>query len=179
MNEKTKYERLAEYMASKPHGNRGRYVAGCRCFECRLANSEYYHEVRRNGPNPLVAVDEAVEHCRRLSKRGIGYKTVADYAEVSRSHLFKMITGKQMFVRKRTAERILAVDENCLSGRTLVSARKTWQRIEWLKSEGFSKAEIARRIGNKAPALQIRKDKVQARTAMRIEKLYNLMRLGE
>ena len=37
-------QELLEVGKSKPHGTRSRYVAGCRCDECRAANTAWYHD---------------------------------------------------------------------------------------------------------------------------------------
>ena len=35
---------IAELGGSRPHGTRLRYLAGCKCFHCRRANSDYERE---------------------------------------------------------------------------------------------------------------------------------------
>jgi len=55
----------------------------------------------------------------------------------------------------------------------------THKRIAWLLGEGFSKAEIARRLGYKKPALQIaRRGRVLTRTAARVARLVRSLELG-
>lgn len=40
-----------------PHGTRARYVAGCRCTECRAANKRAYHELQKRA----IAAAEEIE----------------------------------------------------------------------------------------------------------------------
>ena len=175
----------AELAADKPHGTRIKYMGGCRCIPCRAANSRYSVECdrrkRRGEGNPLVPADGARAHLRKLSKAGVGYKTVADAAGVAASVVAKITAGQRTRIRKRTADRILAVTPGCAADGALVPAGPTWKRIRWLLDEGFTMSWLARRLGSRAkvPALQIGKKRVKASTALRVEKLVNLLRAGE
>ena len=180
---KQKMRKLREYAASRPCGTRAKYVSGCRCMVCRAANSRYQTERERRkketGGNPLVDAEAGREHLRALSKRGIGYKTVSDYSGVGRSTVFQVMTGAKRRVRKATLDAILAVDRSCIAGGTLVKAGDTWRRINWMLEEGFTKREIARRLGAKTPALQIGRKLVTGATAVRVERLERQIRTGE
>lgn len=168
---------LADLAAKKPHGDRLRYMAGCRCVPCRAANSRYECarlKARQSGEwNGLVSTKEVKRHLRKLSRAGIGYKTVADASGVAKSTLARIKSGKKRQIRKQTEARILAVTAQARADASIVPAGQTWKYIYKLLEEGFTKAEIARRLGKKTPALQIRKDYVLARTAVAIERLYN------
>lgn len=52
------------------------------------------------------------------------------------------------------------------------AAGRTWRRIRSLLAEQFSKAELARRLGLKKPALQVHPRLVTVKTQTRIEALY-------
>jgi hypothetical protein len=100
---------------------------------------------------------------------------------VSDSILFKIRSGQARFIRASTERRILAVPANAHSDRALISNARTWRRIECLLREGFTKTELARRLGSKAkhPALQIGQNgEIEARTAMKVERLYNILMAG-
>lgn len=161
-----------------PHGTRARYVSGCRCSECREANRLYYHQRKRAEWNGLVSADEVRAYLRRLSKRGVGYKTVADAADVSKTVLAKVMRGDKKFLRAQSAKRILAVDHQAVADHALVSAGRTWQRLDTLIAEGFTKAELARRIGKKTPALQLNKRRILAINASRVERLWRTVMAG-
>ncbi len=53
--------------------------------------------------------------------------------------------------------------------------------LRWLLNNGFTKYELAHRLGSKAkvPSLQIGKGLVTARNAQKVEKLYNTIRAGD
>lgn len=159
------------------HGTHARYVAGCKCDACRAGHSAYnrgrYRAQKLHGDwNGLVDASGARQHIRALSRAGVGRRAVAAASDVALSVIADVRTGKKRRIRARTAKRILAVTKDARADHAHVSAKMTWHRIEILLEEGFSKAELARRLGFKTPAIQIRRDRVLARTALRVEKLY-------
>lgn len=161
----------------RPHGERLRYMAGCRCLKCRCANSNYETRraaARRRGEwNGIVDASPARKHLRRLSRRGVGYKTAADAASVARSTVAKVIAGERQRLRAQTVKRLLAVTPAAHADHSIVSARRTWRLIERLLEEGFTKRRIAQELlGPKAKALQLRPDFVLARTELAVEKLW-------
>lgn len=172
-----------ELAATRPHGDRLRYMAGCRCTPCRAANSAYETErakARRRGEwNGLVPAEKARLHLLRLTEAGIGRDTVADITGLCVTTISEIRTGRQKNLRALNEKAILAISpDDVVNDAQLIPARETWTRIRWLIREGFSKAEIARRLGYKTPNLQLNKHRIMAKTAMRIEKLYNSVRLG-
>jgi hypothetical protein len=176
----------AELSADKPHGTRIKYLGGCRCIPCRAANSRYNSECdarKREGlGNGLVDTAPALEHLRILSGQGVGYKAVCEAAGVGNSSVMLAMQGRRKLMRAANARAILAVTfDMAVRDGALVSAKPTWRHIRWLMNEGMTKTEIARRLGSKAktPTLQIRPNLVLASTAMKIEKLVGMMKLGE
>jgi len=160
-----------------PHGTRSAYVRGCRCAPCTAANALYAlgrYRARRlkDDWNDLVPAEAARAHILKLSKAGVGRRAIAAASDVSSSALAQIRAGRSHRIRARTARRILAVDVGCRADASLVSAKGTWRLIGLLIEEGFTKAELARRIGLASPALQFRKGRVLARTALRVKKLY-------
>lgn len=122
--------------------------------------------------NGLVDATPVRRHLHRLSRQGIGYKTVGDACDVAKSTLFRLRTGDKTRLRKSTAARILAVDAGARADHALVPATRTWRLIQKLLAEGYTKGAIAQRLGASTPALQIRKTKVRARTQLKVERLY-------
>jgi hypothetical protein len=166
-----------EVLADKhPHGTRVRYMTGCKCMLCRAANSRYETEraaARKNGDwNGTVDAAPLRLHLRKLSRRGIGYKTVAAAADISKTTLFDVISRRKQRVRARTLRRCLEVTADAIADHALVKSAPTWAKVNRLLREGFSKAEIARRIGKKTPALQLNRRSVIAINASRVERLY-------
>jgi predicted ArsR family transcriptional regulator len=120
-------------------------------------------------------------HLRKLSRRGVGYKSVAAACDVSKTILLLVLTGRKRAVRKRTADRVLAVTRDAIADAGLVDARPTWKLLDELLQEdtGFTRAELARRLGYRTPALQLRHGKVLARTALRVARLYRELMEGD
>jgi Zn ribbon nucleic-acid-binding protein len=164
--------------ADRPHATRLRYLAGCRCGECREANNAYERmraKLRRAGQgNPMVDATRLRAHLDRLSAKGIGRRTVAEVAGVSETSLSEVRVGKQLRVRAETERRVLAVTADAYSEGHRIDAAKTWKQLDWLMLQGFTKTELARRLGSKGktPALQVRRRHVNARTAQKVQRLY-------
>lgn len=165
-----------EHYASKPHGQRLRYLAGCRCAECREANNAYARLrgklVRDGQGNPMIDAARARRHLARLSAAGVGRRTVADVAGVAQSIIAKIRAGRKMKIRRATERALLAVSIAAARGGTLVDAAPTWRHVAWLLSEGFTRGEIARRLGHKRAALQIGRARVTRATAAAVQRLW-------
>lgn len=164
-------------LQDKPHGTRARYVAGkCRCFECRRANSAYYHQRKaaraRGEAGHIVSAEPARLHIKKLSRAGVGYKMVADAARVARSVVAGIKSGERSQARADTVRRILQVGIESRGDAALVSGASTWARIGKLKEEGFSKRALARALGYKSLAIQFRRQRVTVKTRARVERLF-------
>jgi hypothetical protein len=159
------------------HGTHARYVAGCRCADCRKGHAAYnvarYRAQKLHGDwNGLVDAGAARRHIRALAKTGVGRRAVAAACDVSLTVIEDVKSGAKRQIRARTEKRILAVTKDAIADHATVSAKATWRRIDTLIEEGFSKAELARRLGFKRPALQFGRERVLARTALKVEKFY-------
>jgi hypothetical protein len=167
-----------EAFADRPHGTRLRYLSGCRCEPCRAANREYARmrqKLARAGQgNPMVDAGRVRAHLERLSGKGIGRRTVAEVAGVGETILSQIRTGRKLRVRKETERRVLSVTADAYSEGHRIDAARTWKQLDWLLSQGFTKTELARRLGSKAkvPALQMRRGHVNALTAQKVARLY-------
>lgn len=167
---------MAELGSAKPHGTRLKYMSGCKCLDCKAANSQYERErkkARKEGKwNGIISAKKARSHIKRLSKKGIGYKTIADVAGLAASTLFKIKSGERLYLRAENERRILSVDETCLADSAVISAKESWKKLEWIFAQGLTEQEIAKRLGYKTERLQI-KENILASTALKIERLYN------
>lgn len=170
---------FTEHFQSLPCGVRAKYVAGgCRCMLCRAANSRYETEraaARKRGEgNGLVDAAPIRAQLRRLSRQGVGYKSVAIAADVSKTVLQNVMTGRKHQVRARTVRRVLAVTKDAIADRALVPGARAHAMLERLLDEGFTKTELARRLGSKAkvPSLQLKARLLTARSASKVERLY-------
>lgn len=146
----------------REHGTRAKYrVEGCRCDACRAASTAYARELNRRhvqaqygaGEPPLVDSTEARQHIEWLRAHGMGTRRIAELSGVSRSVLRAILgqrcdrTGAK--IRPETAAKILAVrpDEENLADAARVPAGATARRLQALIAIGWTRQELARRIG--------------------------------
>ncbi len=167
---------VGELAAGRPHGDRLRYMAGCRCDLCRKANSAYERSrqaARKAGDwNGIVSAEKARAHINRLAYHGVGRRAVGDACDVSDTILFEIATGKRQQIRARTERRILEVTLEAAADHALTDAAPTWKLLNTLLAAGYSKARLAIELGCKTPALQIRKTQVHVRTAHDVRRLH-------
>lgn len=173
--------RSAQELAERrPHGDRIRYMGGCRCQACRSANTAY--ELRRSAAraagewNGLVSAKAAQEHIAALSKAGVGRRTVGDVCGVSDNVLSLIISGRKAQIRANTEKAILAVTPEAKADHALTPAGPSWVMIEELIRDGYTKSFIALSMGQKNPALQLKKDMITVRNAYEVSRLYERLR---
>lgn len=166
---------IEEIGRERPHGDRLRYLAGCKCFHCRRANSDYERErkaARAAGDwNGIVSARSARTHLNRLSRQGIGRRAVSDASDVGETTLCDIRSGRKKYIRARTERKILAVDAKCLADGALVSAGRTWQYIRLLVEEGYTQTYLAQQLGYPR-SLQFGKERVTVKNAARVKALY-------
>lgn len=167
---------ISELADRRPHGDRLRYMAGCRCNQCRRANTAYETErvkARKAGDwNGLVSADKARAHLATLSGKNVGRRSVSDVTGVASSILVEIIAGRKTRIRARTERLILAVTEAAAADRALIPAKATWKLLDKLLADGYSKTELARHLGYKRPALQLDREWVTVRNAHQVQCMY-------
>jgi hypothetical protein len=163
----------------KPHGTRIKYAAGCRCIRCRAANSNYESAraiARKAGEwNGLVPAGPSRKHILRLSKQGVGRRALAAASDVPATTISKIKSGERTTIRKRTEDRILGISELAVSDAALIPAAPTWLQIQTLLAEGFTRAELARRLGFSDLGLRLGKQMILARSAARVDRFYRMV----
>jgi len=172
-----------ELAKDKPHGTRMKYLGGCRCLPCRGAYSRYeaerVQEIRRTGRRTgVVSAQRAREHLLELSKKGVGRRSVHFASGVADTILHEIKLGRRERIFGSTEYKILQVDETAKGAGGIRPAGPTWKLINELLEEGYTKAYLAKRLGHKSPAVQIRKDRVTVRTAVAIERLHHTIMLN-
>lgn len=164
-----------ELAAKYPHGVRLRYMAGCRCRPCRMANTNYETQrakARKAGDwNGLVDAKAAQQHIVKLGNAGVGRRMVAAASGVSDSSIMAIKNGTKPQIRARTSRKILAVNESCRGDATLISAKRLWRRINKLLYEGYTKTALAKMLGY-SRALQFDRKLVTVSNDARVEALY-------
>lgn len=144
--------------ANHQHGTYACYVLDfCRCLPCASANSNYEVErVRRiaYGRPAYVDAGPAREHVRALMAAGLGWKRVAERANVANGVMTKLLYGEQSRgtppsrrIRPDTAARILAVTADRLADGQVVDGTGTRRRLQALVVAGWPQARLAERLG--------------------------------
>jgi hypothetical protein len=172
---------VEELASNRPHGDRLKYMAGCRCVPCRAANSRYETEraaARKRGEwNGLVSAAKARNHLLKLQRAGIGRRTISDISGICQTQIIKIRSGERKKIRKQTEAKLLMVTTAATGAARLIPAAPTWALIRRLvETEGFTEKEIAQRMGYKNPTLQFRTDRITAKTAMKVRRFYELYR---
>lgn len=155
------------------HGTRLRYHAGCRCSECRGANTAYEREraaERRAGQPGFVGAQNVRRHLLKLQRLGIGRRTMADASGVAESRVHAILKGRVRRLTAKKAARLLALDESARADRNKVPADRTQQLVAELVEEGYTKQQLADLRGT--VRLQLGKERVTARMQHDIEKLH-------
>lgn len=172
---------ITELAVGREHGDRLRYMAGCRCAECRRANSAYEcarARARKAGDwNGIVPAAKARAHIARLAAQGVGRRAVGDACDISDTALADIIAGRKTRIRARTERAILGVTAAAAADRALIPAGPTWALLDELIADGYNKAELARALGYRTPALQISRRQVTVRTAADVARLHGRLRM--
>lgn len=167
---------IAQLAADRDHGDRLRYMAGCRCDECRRANTSYEKAraaARKAGDwNGFVPADKAWKHLLKLSDEGVCRRAVQAVTDIGGSIISAIRSGAKKQIRARTERKILAVTKDQASDNALTSAEGTWKLLNKLLDKGYTKTQLAHALGGKSPALQVGQEQVTVRTAYEVRKLY-------
>lgn len=123
-------------------------------------------------PSDRIDAKTVRRHLRWLSSQGVGRRAVVAASGVGETTIQELRSGRQRHVLRGNAEKILSVGLSDAGGAAIIDAAHTWSLLDCLLSAGWPKARIARALGAKRPALQIRRDRVLARTARAVEELH-------
>lgn len=150
---------------------------GCRCDECRAANSAYERERKQRTEPAYVGAEPVREHLAYLSSHGVGWKTVARAGGLSPSTVWKILygapgRGPSKRVRKATADALLSVTLDAGRPGSLIDAAPTWETISTLLGRGWTKRAIAQAIGTgDENGLQLRRTTITRANAAKIRAL--------
>lgn len=167
-----------ELAAQRPHGDRLRYMAGCRCDACRAANAAYERmriaERKAGNADNIVPADKARAHLLALSAAGVGRKSVGQATDINQSILHKIRTGTRTQIRRSTERRILAVpvDAAMLSDGAHIDAGPSWALVAELVQAGFTKKRIAHELGQTSQGLQLGPKHITVRNADRLRRVH-------
>ncbi len=133
---------------------------GCRCLNCRAANSAYVGTVARlkaygrwdRGQQSIAPV---AVHIIQLQRFGYSYDLIAHQAGVSRQTVYRCATGLNKYILGAKAKAILAVKPTLdhLEPHSVIDATGARRRIQALGTLGWNNAAIARHAGVPANTL--------------------------
>lgn len=166
----------SELATKREHGDRLRYIAGCRCDECRRANTAYEREraaARKVGDwNGIVSATNARKHMLKLSEQGVGRRAVQAVTDIADTVLSEIRSGKKKNIRARTERLILAVTKEMASDHALIPAEPSLKLINKLLSKGCTKTQLAALLEYETHALQFNFKQITVINAFNIRKLY-------
>lgn len=152
--------------------SRASYKRGCRCLECKAANATYEAERRRRAhEEQLVDAKPAELKLFAMRAEGIGYRQAAKLTGLSESTVLDIRQGRTPFITRRTAQLILECRFSLAHGQ-VVTGWRTRRLLDSLQRDGFTKREIARRLGAHSPELQLNLKRCRVRTALRVRALH-------
>jgi len=121
----------------------------------------------------VVMAHKAREHILFLSQNGVGEEAVHQACGVANCVIRDIRQGKQMNVMPETEKRILSVTLAAALPHALVPGQEVWKKVTELRAKGgMTKGEIAMALGNKKPALQLKKKQMTAKSARKVERLH-------
>lgn len=109
------------------HGSRRGYELGCRCFPCRIAENRYQRAWAATG-GVRVPVAQVLTHVEQLVASGWTRRAIADEANLGKSTLWHLASGRQQTVNSRTAAAIFALEP--VRGPLTIDARPLVEAIE-------------------------------------------------
>lgn len=170
----------SELAQTRPHGDRLRYIGGCRCKDCRRANSAYENTrslARKAGEwNGLVPASKARAHILQLREQGLGRRQVADAAGMCITTLQLIVSGRRKHLRAMNEKAVLAVTRDALADGARIDAGPTWVLLDELLATGYTKARLAKELGYATRALQIKRTQCTAATAYAVTLMHKRLR---
>jgi hypothetical protein len=159
-----------------------RWRLGCRCDVCRGAYRFRERAIRANreaSGDGLVSAERTRRHLESLTTAGVGMNSIAAKTGCGRTHLRRLKDGLHKMVQAKTERAILAVKQSdSLYRARVVDARPAWAMVAELVDEGFTKVEIARRLGYKTNSIPWRKRWIDRKNAERMQAFYVAIMAG-
>jgi hypothetical protein len=128
--------------------------------------------------NGLVSADDVRAHLKRLSRQGVGYKSVANAADMAHTSLAKILAGTRHHLRAQTARRILAVDQDAIARSRARASRADVapapSAVVGRVHENRTRAPARIQIENSGAPVQERRY-ILAKSAARVERFYHIV----
>jgi len=167
---------MQEIPSADTHGTMMQYRRGCRCVRCRMAASDVARLKRQRVKNGTadfhVSAELAAAHLRELSKNGMGLRAIEECTGIQRARL-RAIKYCRKRIRQSTEQRIMALHASAKSGGAWMYATFANAMVEEMLGAGWSRARIARAMGNKCGRLAwYGRKKIRVSTRVRFSAVY-------
>ena len=134
------------------HGDRARYVAGCRCDLCRQANRAYlddYKAARKIEGRQTVPAHGVVEHLAKLRSSGVELTAIARMSGCSVHHLRAVGRGEYARVTRRLHDGVLSIQPGDYSENSRVPVAEAHKLVAEIRARGVQVQTIAHALGYK------------------------------
>lgn len=174
--------------ARHEHGTATMYkVHQCRCGQCRAAATDRARERRREqlyGRHHLTDAEPARQHVRGLMAQGMGWKSIADAAGISRSTLNPILWARagsdprpmRKQINRCLEAKLLAVKYELVGGQVMGNLGSL-RRLRALVAMGWSQNCLAKRLGmepsNFGGIINGHWGGIRVTTAEKIEEVFN------
>lgn len=134
------------------HGDPKRYRRGCRCRPCKdgiTADARRHQYLRNTGRGALTTSARAATHIHRLRAAGMPDRDIQAAANIADDVLYRILRGEGQILRS-TERRIVSVappQEGAPGCGADVPGLGTIRRLRALAADGWTAAELARRVG--------------------------------
>jgi hypothetical protein len=126
----------------------------------------------------MVRATMAQIHLQHLSDAGVGRKSVAEASDLNEANIRKIRQGRRRFIKSETERRILNVTVDAYAGASKIPAYATWKKINALLGEGFTRTELAIRLGYNKPELRMGRKRITGTTAVKVNRFYQTIMAG-
>lgn len=157
---------MNEGMTTCGKPSRGRYVQGCRCYMCRVANAEYAREQPKQGKRSAMVGRSATYKARRKVQgwldAGYPLREISRATQINRNVLKTLLTGEHAHaprfangkpkasarMSRANYEKIMKYDRpSAPVGGKIVDARSLNAALSWLYSHGVTPYRVAKESG--------------------------------
>lgn len=119
-----------------------------------------------------MSISQAQAHLLELQKAGVGYRQAAKLAGVSAQTVQRIRSGQAVKVKTETIAAVLGVRAKLAPG-AHINAYATRRLLKALRAEGFTEAQIARKVGLRRGRLEWEGKSITVRNARKVEVLWS------
>lgn len=124
--------------------------------------------------NGLISAARAKRHILKLSRAGIGYKSINEASGVARQTIWGITKGLITQIRRESETRILAVTKEAYAGGHVIDATEGNKIIAKMRARGMLAEEIARALGYQSNNVSDlgRRARMTVKTLMNIQRAW-------